>query len=103
MAVALVDVGVVWMPVTEPLVGMPMRVRHARRCPGVVLVPMVLVVLVPVFVLERLVHVFVIVALAHVEPDPNRHERRRQQQAGRDGIAEGDDSDGRADEGAVEK
>jgi hypothetical protein len=54
-----------------------MRVWLAGGRRGVVLVPVVLVVVVPVLVLRPLVEVLMLVTLADMKPDANQHERRR--------------------------
>jgi hypothetical protein len=89
----MMDIRVVRMAVTEPLVHVSMRVWLAGGRRGVVLVPVVLVVVVPVLVLRPLVEVLMLVTLADMKPDANQHERRRQPKPRRDRLAEHDDAD----------
>jgi hypothetical protein len=62
--------------VHQPAVPVAMRVGFARWIAGAVVVPVVLVVDVAVFVLQRVVDVFVFVAFGDVEKDAGGHEER---------------------------
>ena len=79
MPVAMMKVGVVQMAMPEWSMHVRMTVRLARRDIGGVRVLMVLVVPVEMVVLHHLVHVLVLVVFGEVEPDADRHERRRQE------------------------
>ena len=63
MAVAVVNVGVVWVSVYQPWMFVRVRVRLAERIVRPVLVLVMLVMQVPVAVSHRLVDMVVLVAL----------------------------------------
>ncbi len=79
-------VGVVRMHMDEFFVPMPMAVRLAWRVVRLMGVPMVLVVGVEVFVLQRFVGVPVLVPLGQMQPDTNGHGHRGDGQAGREVV-----------------
>ena len=98
MLVAVVQVGVVRVPVHERRVAVPVGVRLLHRPAGNVRVPVVLVVHVPVLVLHRLVRVLVLVPLGQVEPEAEGHEPGGEEQARRRRLAEHRDCERGADE-----
>ena len=71
--VAMMEVRVVRMPVPEPVMPMPVRMRLGRR--PLVGVLMMLVVDMPVFVLDRLVRMVVLMAFGQMQPEAERHQR----------------------------
>ena len=77
MRVSVMQVGIVRVPVRHRRMGMRMDVRLAAVPREVVRVAMVRVVRVRVRMLQRIVAMRVRVALAQMQPDAERHERRR--------------------------
>lgn len=77
--VAMVEVGVVRMPVHQPDMAMEMGMRLARIDAGSMVVPMVRVVAVTMLVLHLLVKVVVLVALHEVQPQAGSHKCARSQ------------------------
>ena len=82
---AMVEVGVVRMPVPEPFMPVPMRMRLCHRPFVGVLV--MFVVDVPVFVLDRLVRMFMAVSFGQMKPEAERHKRAGGDQLRRDRLA----------------
>ena len=74
MTMAMMQIGVVWVPVYDADVPMPVRVRFASRISRGVLVLMVVVVMVPVLVFHGFVQMFVLVPLGQVQPQTKRHQ-----------------------------
>ena len=70
MFVAMVEVGVVRMPVPEPFVPMPMRMWLCRRSVMAALVMFVVVVL--VVVLDRLARMFMAMSFGQMKPEAQR-------------------------------
>jgi hypothetical protein len=70
----MMDIGVVRMPVLQGRVSVPVGVRPGEVDLGLVMVPVVLVVHVPMAVLQGLVLVLVVVSLGQVQPYPDTHE-----------------------------
>ena len=100
MRVAVVQVGVVGMPVHQRLMPVPVAVRFPARIVRPVGVPMVLVVNVPVRVLHELVPMLVLVPLGEMQPEADRHEASRDKQAGRQRLVEQQHGQHGADEGS---
>ena len=75
VAVAMMQVRIVRMLVHDRRVPMPVRVRFARRVPGRMVMPMVLVMGMPVFMLRGRVGVLVLMPLGQMQEEPDRHER----------------------------
>ena len=88
VGVAVVNVGVMRMPVHQPLMEVLVHVRLAWRVAGPVLVLVVLVVHVPVGMPHRLVHMLVLVALGEVQPQAQGHRDRGGQEASVDRLPE---------------
>ena len=65
----VMDVGVMRVGMCQPLVSVAMGMRFARRIAWRVLVLVVLVVVVEMFVFQRLMDVLVFVSLGDVQPD----------------------------------
>ena len=70
MLMAMVEVGVVRMPVPEPFMPMPMRMWLCQRSVMAVLVMFVVDVL--VFVLDRLVRMFMAMSFGQMKPEAER-------------------------------
>ena len=94
--VAMMEVRVVRMPVPEPVMPMPVRMRLGRR--PLVDVLMMLVVDMPVFVFDRLVRMVMLVAFGQMQPDAERHKRAGDDQLNRDWLAQEHDRDDRSNE-----
>src|SRR5437764_13436772 len=75
--VAVMQVGVMRMPVAQPAVLVPVRVRLAPVPAGLVAVPVVQVVHMLVRMRHGFVHMLLLVALRGVQPYPRGHQRRR--------------------------
>jgi hypothetical protein len=73
----VMDVGVMRVGMFQPRVSVAMGVRFARRIAWRVLVLVVLVVVVEMFVFQRLMDVLVFVSLGDVQPDADEHENAR--------------------------
>ena len=74
----VMDVGVMRVGMSQPRVSVPMGMRFARGGRrGRVLVLVVLVVVVEMFVFQRLMDVLVFVSLGDVQPDAEEHENAR--------------------------
>jgi hypothetical protein len=73
----VMDVGVMRVGMSQPRVSVPMGMRFARRIAWRVLVLVVLVVVVEMFVFQRLMDVLVFVSLGDVQPDAEEHENAR--------------------------
>jgi hypothetical protein len=73
----VMDVGVMRVGMFQPRVSVAMGVRFARRIAWRVLVLVVLVVVVAMFVFQRLMDVLVFVSLGDVQPDADEHENAR--------------------------
>ena len=80
MSVPMMEVRVVWMPVDQADVPMPMSVRLAGRVAGAVRVLMMLVVPMPVFMVHRLVNVLVLVPLGQMQPEAEAHQTASNEQ-----------------------
>ena len=74
MAVAVMQVGIVRVLVNDRKVHMAVRVRLANRVTGPVPMPMMLVVHVAMFVIERFVSVLVLMPLGEVQIQPDPHQ-----------------------------
>ena len=72
---AVVEVGIVWVPVHERLVTVPMGMRLLPQLARRVCVLVVFVVHVPVLMFHRLVGVLVLVPLGQVQVEAEGHER----------------------------
>ena len=81
----MMEVRIVRMPVPEPVMPMPVRMRLGRRL--FVDVLMMLVVDMPVFVLDRLVGMVVLVAFGQMQPEAERHKRPGEDQLNGDRLA----------------
>ena len=77
MSVAMVQVGIMRVPMRERFMAMPMRVRFSRRRAGRMRVLMMLIMHMPVFVLHGLVRMVMVMTLGEVQPQPGRHQRPR--------------------------
>jgi hypothetical protein len=95
----MMQVGVVRVLVVQGLVPMPMGVRLGRGLAGRLRVAMVLVVDVAVLVLQQLVDVLVLVPLGQMQPEAGGHQGARDQDTGRQRVAQEQDGQDRADEG----
>jgi hypothetical protein len=73
----VMDVGIMRVGMCQPRVSVPMGMRFARRIAWRVLVLVVLVVVVEMFVFQRLMNVLVFVSLGDVQPDADEHENAR--------------------------
>ena len=73
MPVPMMNVWVMRVDVHQRLVPMRVRVRLARRIIRNVQVPMVLVVRMEMFMLQRLVYMLVLVTLRQMQPHAERH------------------------------
>ena len=94
----MVNVRVMRVDMHQRLVSMRMRVRLSRWVIRRVQVPMVLVVAVEMFVLQRLVPMFVLMPLRQMEPDAESHQCPAQQEPPRNRLVKDGDGDYRADE-----
>ena len=65
----MMDVRVMRVGMSQPRVSVPVGMRFARRIAWRVLVPVVLVVVVEMFVFQRLMDVLVFVSLSDMQPD----------------------------------
>ena len=81
----MMEVRVVRMPVPQPVMPMPVRMRLGRRAFADVL--MRLVVDMPVFVLDRLVRMVMLVAFGQMQPEAERDRRPGDDQLSRDRLA----------------
>ena len=88
MRVPVVQVRVMRVPVHQPRVPVPVRMRFARRRIFAMLVLVVFVVAVTVLVLQLLMHMLVLMPLRQVQPEAKAHERARDQQPGGQRLAE---------------
>ena len=84
------------VPVPQPVVPMPVRMRLRRRTFMGVL--MMLVVDMTMFVLDRLVRVIVLMAFGQMQPEAKRHQRAGDDELSRERLAQEDDRDERAKE-----
>lgn len=100
MRVAVVDVGIVRVPVCQRLMPVWVRVRLTSGVVGTVHVLVVHVVDVRVGVLQRLVGVPMDVALGEMEPEAEAHECRSCEEGERNRLAPDEDAETRADEGS---
>jgi hypothetical protein len=82
--VAMMEVRIVRMPVPEPVMPMPVRMRLARR--PFVGVLMMLVVDVAMFVLDRFVRMIMLMAFGQMQPEAERHKRAGDDQLNRDRL-----------------
>ncbi len=80
----------------EQRVAMPMRMRLRER--GVVAVPMVLVVLMPMLVLHGFMGMFVVMPFGRMQIDAQRHQRSCDEQLRRDRLSQHENCESRADE-----
>ena len=76
MRMAVMNVGIVRMRMSEPVVAMIMRVRRLVVPREIVFVMMVFVVRMFVGVQRRFVRVTMAVSLRHVQPNAGDHQRR---------------------------
>lgn len=82
MTVAVMEVRKMGMAVMERAVRVPVGVRRTRKGPGRMRMLVMRVVVVPVFVLDRLVAMLVLVALGHVQPNTDPHEHSSHHEMG---------------------
>jgi hypothetical protein len=95
--VPVMDIGKVWVSVSQRRVRVLMRVGLGRRRARRMLVLVVLVVPVQVRVLQGFMEMLVLVTLARVQPDSQRHQRSGGDQSRRHRLAQDEDAGGRAD------
>src|SRR5512147_2070886 len=98
--VPVMDVRIVRMGVAERGMRVLVGVRFARVGAGCVLMAVLRVVLVPVTVRRRLVHVEVLVSLGEMQPDARGHEGAAGQQPPRYRLSPQQNGCDRADEGS---
>ena len=77
----VMDVGVMRVDMCQPRVSVPMGMRFGLTIAWRVLVLVVLVVVVEMFVFQRLMDVLVFVSLRDVQPDAEEHENAAAQNA----------------------
>jgi hypothetical protein len=77
---AVMQVGVMRMPMHQGWVSMPMGVRLAWGIVRTVRMMVVFVVTVPVLVLHRFVNMLMLVSLRQMQPQTKRHQSTREQQ-----------------------
>ena len=88
---AMVQIGVVHMPVLEPFMALPVGMRLRGRRSVSVLV--MLVVDVPVFVLKRCVRMLMAVPFGQMKPEAERHKHTGADQLSSHRLAEQNDRD----------
>ena len=98
VSMAMVNVGIVRMPVHHRRVPVPVAVRLAGRCTWIVSMLVVGVVAVAVLVLQRFMGVLVLMPLGEMQPEAERHKEARDHEVGRNGLAEQGDGEDRAHE-----
>src|SRR5262249_49922406 len=99
MPVSMMRIRVVRMPMPEPDMSVPMRVRLADGIIGRMAVPMMLVMNVAVHVIDRRMFVLVLMPLGQMQPHADSHEHPCDGQLQADGLAEPDDRNDRSHEG----
>ena len=75
MPMPVMEIGIVWMPVYERPVAMPMRMWLAGRIGRSMLVLVMDVVRMPVLMFERFMHVLMLVFFGNMQPKSETHER----------------------------
>jgi hypothetical protein len=78
MSMSMMNIGKVRVPMAQPAVRMLVSVRLPPVPLEVMLVPMMLVMHMSMCVRKRLVDMLVLVALGNMQPNTERHTRRRQ-------------------------
>ena len=73
----VMDIGVVWMRMYQTRVLVTMGMRFARRIVGRMRMLMMLVMVMEMFVFQRVVDVLVFVLLGHMQPNAYEHENAR--------------------------
>src|ERR1700734_1255974 len=92
----MMQVRVVRMPVPQPVMPVPVRMRLAHR--PLVGMLMMMVVDMAVLVLDRFVRVVVLMVFGQMQPEAERHQRAGDDQLNRDRLVQEDDRDDRAKE-----
>jgi hypothetical protein len=100
MLMPMMRIRIVGMTMRDRLVAMPMRmpVVAALAIRTLVLMPMMLVVFVLVFVLQRLVGMAMTMFLGQVQPYADGHRHSRSRQPGRERFVQHDDRQRRTEE-----
>jgi hypothetical protein len=80
MVMPVMQIGVVGMPVHQPDMLVPMRVRLTGRIDVSMLVLVMSIVTMPVFVSRRFVEVIVLVLFGQVQPKAQAHQAARDNQ-----------------------
>ena len=97
--VAVMLVRIVGVGVGQNLMGMRVAVGFADRIIRPMTVLVVGIVNVPVFVFQSFVGVFVFMTLGEVQPDPDRHQKARQDKRRGDWFGKQDQRNGGTHEG----
>ena len=93
--VPVMGIRVMRVRMDERRVAVPMRMRLRG---GLVAVPMVLVVLMPMLVLHGFMGMFVVMSFGHMQIDAQRHQRSCNQQLSRDRLSQHENRESSAEE-----
>src|SRR5579862_5218351 len=93
MRMAMVEIGIMRVAMSEPCMGMGMAVRLARRVAGLMHMAMMSVVNVAVLMRKRLVVMRMLVVLGEMEIEPDRHQHAGDEKRDRQRLAEEEDRD----------